>query len=57
MRHGRSDLRMIPHAGRGFYNVAIAVKWGCELFVTVDGRQAKAAKIAGIKAFDLRGKP
>jgi len=38
-------------------HVAIAVKWGCELFVTADDRQAKAAKMAGLKAFDLRGKP
>jgi predicted nucleic acid-binding protein len=35
-------------------HVAIAVKWGCEWFVTADERQLKAADAAGLKVLDVR---
>jgi predicted nucleic acid-binding protein len=35
-------------------HVAIAVKWGCEWFVTADERQLKAAQAAGLKVLDVR---
>lgn len=34
-------------------HVAIAVKWGCERFITADARQLKAAQAAGLKVLDV----
>lgn len=35
-------------------HVAIAVKWGCDEFVTADDRQAKAAQAVGLTVVDVR---
>ncbi len=35
-------------------HVAIAVQWGCALFVSADARQLQAAKRAGLRTVDVR---
>lgn len=35
-------------------HVAIALQWGCSLFVTADDRQLAAAKLQGLETVDLR---
>ena len=35
-------------------HVAIAVQWGCQIFLTADAKQLAAAKMAGLETVDLR---
>jgi len=35
-------------------HIAIAVQWDCDLFITADSRQLRAAHLAGLDALDLR---
>jgi predicted nucleic acid-binding protein len=35
-------------------HVAVAVQWGCRVFVTADSRQLAAARLAGLSGVDLR---
>lgn len=38
-------------------HVAIAVQWKCDVFVTADDRQLKAARVAGLRTVDVRTIP
>lgn len=35
-------------------HVAIAIHWGCQIFLTADARQLAAARLAGLETVDLR---
>lgn len=38
-------------------HIAIALQWGCSLFVTADDRQLAAARLQGLETVDLRSLP